>query len=131
MQQEIWEIQSTKDKHDVVYGVILVGDLLVEYLPSFITCSLDVLWALINLFKVSPKFEIFLSFAIYFLLNSWLVHWARDTDDIRQTLALLKGALEIIRGYRRRYNSQVSKLGFRHHCNVLLSTKQYLKTKLV
>ena len=131
MQQEIWEIQSTKDKHDVVYGVTLIGDPLAEYLLSSITCSLDVLWALINLFKVSPKFEIFLSFAIYFLLSSWVVYWARDTDDIRQTLTLLTGALEIIRGYRRRYNSQVSKLGFRHHCNVLLSTKQYFKTTFV
>ena len=123
------------DRWELLY-LCLTGDRLAEYLSSFLTCFLEVLWASINLFKVSPELKIFLSiiwnlFSVK-LLFSWGVHWARDTD-VRQQLTLLTDALEILfnRGHRRRYNNRVSKLGFRRHCNVLLSTNQYLKTKLV
>ena len=110
----------------------LIGDRLVEYLPLFLICSLEVLWVSINLFKVSPILEIFLSIVcnLFFviLLFSWVTHWVIDTDNVRELLTLLTDALEKL--VRRRYNSQPSKLGFRHHCNVQQSTKQYLRTKL-
>ena len=48
------------DQWEPLY-VSLIGDRLVEYLASFLTCSLEVLWAWINLFKVFPRLEIFLS----------------------------------------------------------------------
>ena len=63
MQQEIWQIQSTDDECDVVYGVTLIsenlctfpyGDRLVEWSPSFLAFSLDVLWASIKIFKIFP-----------------------------------------------------------------------------
>ena len=77
----------------------LISDCLVEYLPSFLTYFLEVLWASINLFKVSPGLEIFLSiicnlFSII-LLFSWGVHWVSDTDYVSESLALLTDALEI------------------------------------
>ena len=110
MQQEICVIQSSDDERDVVYGgdldqwepffLSLIGDRLVEYLPLFLTCSLEVLWASINRFKVSPRLEIFLSIICNLLsvklLFSWGVHWARDTDDVRESLTLLTDALEIL-----------------------------------
>ena len=78
----------------------LIGNRLVEYLPPFLTCFLEVLWASINLFKVSPRLEIFLSiicnpFSVI-LLFSWRVHWVRDTDDDRELLTLLTDVLEIL-----------------------------------
>ena len=78
----------------------LIGSRLVEYLPPFLTCFLEVLWASINLFKVSPRLEIFLSiicnpFSVI-LLFSWRVHWVRDTDDDRELLTLLTDVLEIL-----------------------------------
>ena len=78
----------------------LIGNRLVEYLPPFLTCFLEVLWASINLFKVSPRLEIFLSiicnlFSVI-LFFSWGVHWVRDTDDVRELLTLLTDALEIL-----------------------------------
>ena len=78
----------------------LIGDRPVDYLPSFLTCSFEVLWASINLLKVSPRLEIFLSiicnlFSVI-LLFSWGVHWVRDTDNARESLTLLTDALEIL-----------------------------------
>ena len=78
----------------------LIGDRLIEYLPSFLSCSLEVLWASINLFKVSPRLEIFLSiicnlFSVL-LLFSWGVHCVWDTDDVRELLTLLTDVLEIL-----------------------------------
>ena len=111
----------------------LSGDRLVEYLTSFLTCSLEVLWASINLFKVSSRVEIFLSiicnlFSVI-LLFSWGVHWVRDTDDIRESLTLLTDALEIIvKGSIEgdttvNFPSSVSD----PHCNVLQSTNNISK----
>ena len=78
----------------------LIGDCLVEYLPSFLTCSLEVLWASMNLFNVSHRLEIFLSiicnlFSVI-LLFSWGLHWVRDTDEVRELCTLLSDALKIL-----------------------------------
>ena len=75
------------------------GYRLVKYLPSFLTCSLEVLLASINLFKVSPRLKIFLSiicnlFSV--ILFSWGVHWVSETDDVRDSLTLLTDTLEIL-----------------------------------
>ena len=57
------------DRWELLY-LCLIGDRLAEYLPSFLTCSIEVLWAAINLFKVFPRLKYsFPSFVIYFLLN--------------------------------------------------------------
>ena len=48
------------DRWELLY-LCLIGDRLAEYLPSFLTCSIDVLWAAINLFKVFPRLKIFFS----------------------------------------------------------------------
>ena len=111
----------------------LSGDRLVEYLPSFLTCSLEVLWASINLFKVSSRVEIFLfiicNLFSVILLFSWGVHWVKDTDDIRESLTLLTDALEIIvKGSIEgdttvNFPSSVSD----PHCNVLQSTNNISK----
>ena len=87
------------DRWETLY-FSLIGYCLVENLPSFLTCSLEVLWASINLFKVSPRLEIFLSiicnlFSVILFFH-WGVHWVRDTDDVRELLTLLTDALEIL-----------------------------------
>ena len=115
----------------------MICDHLVEYyLPSFLTCSLEVPWALINLFKVSPILEIRLSI-IYNLLSvilfSWGVHWVRDTDDVRELLTLLIDALEILVKGGVEGNTTVnfpSSVSGITLGNVQQSTKQYFKTKL-
>ena len=113
----------------------LIGDRLVEYLRSFLTCYFEVLWASINLFKVSPRLEIFLSiicslFSVT-LLFSWGVYWVRDTDDVRVLLTLLTDALEILVKESIEGDTTVNFPScFRHHCNIQQSTKCF-KTKLV
>ena len=70
------------------------------FIPYLLTCSPEVLWASINLFRFSPRLEMFLSIICNLirvkLLFSWGVYGARDTDVVRQSLILVTDVLEIL-----------------------------------